>query len=103
MHGDSGEMRSCGTAAWSFKVPWVWRIEFGECNACEALRCAYSGRRTLTGDFGNKPWLLCGAHATVIGLRVFHAQLCYGDDMTKRVLISVAIACTIFAWLVIRG
>lgn len=74
MHGDSGEMRSCGTAAWSFEVPWVWRIEFGECNACEAFRCAYSGRRTLTGDFGNKPWLLCGAHAAVIGLRVFHAH-----------------------------
>lgn len=27
----------------------------------------------------------------------------YGDDMTKCVWTSVAIACTIFAWLVIRG
>lgn len=30
MHGDSGGMRSCGTAAWSFEVPWVRRIEFGD-------------------------------------------------------------------------
>jgi hypothetical protein len=36
-------------------------------------------------------------------IRIEVLLLCYGDDMTKCVLISVAIACTIFAWLVIRG
>jgi hypothetical protein len=58
----------------AFEVSQVQRIEFGECNTCKALRCAYSGKRTLTDNFGNKPWLPCGALVTAIGFRVFHVH-----------------------------